>query len=86
MTGEQYAYELISSRGILKEYCSGWTVSLEEDENDIELMGHDYILDLISELEIPPCAPVCKSFFLIHDGHDRSSKNARKRNHRTTAR
>ena len=86
MTGEQYAYELVSSRGIIKDYCSGWTVSLEEDGNEIELMGHDYILDLIGELEIPPCAPVCKSFFLIHDGHDRSSKTPRRRNYRTTVR
>ncbi len=86
MTGEQYAYELVSSRGILKEYCLGWTVSLEDDENEIELMGHDYVLDLISELEIPPCSPVCKSFFLIHDGRDRSSKTPRRRHHRTTVR
>ncbi|CAF1426007.1 unnamed protein product [Adineta ricciae] len=86
MTGEQYAYELVSSRGIIKDYCSGWTVSLEEDGNEIELMGHDYILDLIGELEIPPCAPVCKSFFLIHDGRDRSSKTPRRRNYRTTVR
>jgi myosin-15 len=86
MTGEQYAYELLSYRGILKDYCVGWTVSLEDDENEIELMGHDYVLDLISELEIPPCSPVCKSFFLIHDGHGRSSKTPRRRNHRTTVR
>lgn len=86
MTGEQYAYELLSSRGVLKDYCFGWTVSLEDDENEIELMGHDYVLDLISELEIPPCSPVCKSFFLVHDGRDRSSKIPRRRNHRTTVR
>lgn len=86
MTGEEYAYELVSSRGILKEYCHGWTVALEDDGNDIELMGHDYILDLISELEIPPYAPVCKSFFLIHDGHDRASKTQRRRHHRATVR
>jgi len=86
MTGEQYAYELVSSRGILKDSCSGWSVSLEDDENEIELMGHDYILDLIGELEIPPCTPVCKSFFLIHDGRDRSLKTSRHRNHRSATR
>ena len=86
MTGEEYVYELISSRGILKDYCYGWTVALEDDDNDIELMGHDYILDLIGELEIPPYAPVCKSFFLIHDGHDRASKTHRKRHQRATVR
>lgn len=86
MTGEQYAYGLVSSRGISKDNCFGWTVSLEEDENEIELMGHDYVLDLISELEIPPCSPVCKSFFLIHNGRDRSTKSQRRRHHRTTIR
>ncbi|CAF4602738.1 unnamed protein product [Rotaria sp. Silwood1] len=86
MTGEQFAYELVSSRGLSKDNSFGWTVSLEENDNEIELMGHDYILDLISELEIPPCSPVCKSFFLIHDGRDRSSKSQRRRNHRTTVR
>ncbi|CAF1023237.1 unnamed protein product [Rotaria sordida] len=86
MTGEQYAYELVSSRGILKDNSFGWTVSLEDNDIEIELMGHDYILDLISELEIPPCSPVCKSFFLIHDGRDRSSKSQRRRSHRTTVR
>jgi myosin-15 len=86
MTGEQYAYDLLISRGVLKDYCSGWSVSLEDDEIEVELMGHDYVLDLISELEISPCSPVCKSFFLLHDVRDRSSKTPRRRNHRTTVR
>lgn len=86
ITGEQYAYELLFSRGISKDYCHGWTVSLEDDDAEVELMGYDYVLDLISELEIPPCAPVCKSFFLVHDGQDRSSKTPRRRHHRITTR
>ena len=85
-TGEQYACELLLSRGLAKEFCQGWTVALEEDDNEIELMGYDYVLDLICELEIPPCSPVCKSFFLVHDGRDRSSKTRRRRQHRTTVR
>ena len=86
MTGEQYAHELVSSRGILKDYAFGWSVTLEENENEIELMGHDYIFDLISELEIPPSSPVCKSFFLIHNGHERSSKTQKHRNQRAPIR
>lgn len=85
-TGEQYAYELLLSRGLPKELCHGWTVSLDENDDEIELMGYDYVLDLICELEIPPCSPVCKSFFLVHDGRDRSSKSRRRRHHRTTLR
>ena len=86
ITGEQYAYELLSSRGISKEHCQGWTVSLEDDDTEIELMGYDYVLDLIGELEVPPNAPVCKSFFLVHDGRDRSSKLRQRRQHRSTVR
>ena len=86
LTGEEYVEELLASRGISKEYCQGWTVSMEEDETEIELMGYDYILDLIGELEIPPCSSVSKSFFLIHDGRDRSSKGRKTRQHRNTAR
>ncbi|CAM4880089.1 unnamed protein product [Rotaria socialis] len=86
MTGEQFAYELVSSRGILKDNCSGWTVLLDDNDNEIELMGHDYVLDLIGELEVPPCSPVCKSFFLVHDGYDRSSKCKKRRHNRTTVR
>lgn len=85
-TGEQFARELLLSRGISKEFCHGWSVTLEEDETEIELMGYDYVLDLISELEIPPCSPVCKSFFLVHDGRDRSSKVRQRRKTRTTVR
>lgn len=85
-TGEQFAYELVSSRGILKDYSFGWTITLDENDDEIELMGHDYLLDLIGELEIPPCSPVCKSYFLIHDGRDRASKSHRRRNHRTAVR
>lgn len=86
MTGEEYAYELVQSRGILKDNCFGWTVLLEDNDIDIELMGHDYVLDLIGEIEIPPYSPVCKSYFLVHDGPDRSSKSQSRRHHRAALR
>jgi hypothetical protein len=85
-TGEQYARELLLARGVCNDYSHGWTVALEDDDTDVELMGYDYLLDLISELEVPPCSPMCKSFFLIHDGRDRSSKARRHRHGRTATR
>lgn len=58
----------MSFRGI--EECSGWTVSLQDETADYELNGNDYVLDLISEMEIPPAFPHCQSHFLV--SHDKS--------------
>lgn len=85
-TGEEFAEELLISRGISKESCQGWTVIIEENETEVELMGYDYVLDLIGELEIAPCSPVSKSYFLVHDGRDRSSKVRSNRRQRNTVR
>ena len=49
----------------------GWTVVLQEDMDYYELMGYDYVLDLISEMEIPPGFPVCKSYFLVSSDRSR---------------
>ena len=43
----------------------GWTVTLTEDNSTYELAGFDYVLDLISEMEIPPAFPYSKSYFLV---------------------
>lgn len=42
----------------------GWTVVLQEETDSYELMGYDYVLDLISEMEIPPGFPVGRAYFL----------------------
>ena len=44
---------------------SGWTLSLRDECDFYEIMGNDYVLDLVSEMEIAPAFPVCKSFFLV---------------------
>jgi len=55
------------SRGIAE--CHGWTVSCHsEDENggDVrEMCGFDYVLDLVSEMELAPAFPVVKNYFLV---------------------
>lgn len=49
--------------------CHGWTVSCHcEDENggDVrELSGFDYVLDLVSEMELAPAFPAVKNNFLV---------------------
>ncbi|KAL3238864.1 hypothetical protein MRX96_021885 [Rhipicephalus microplus] len=66
-TGEEFAAPLIQARGI--DDLFGWTVDLEHGESTTYgLCGADYVLDLISEAELPPAFPVCKSYFLVsHD-------------------
>lgn len=48
---------------------NGWSVILSTDEGPTkEAMGCDYVMDLISEMEIAPAFPVCKNSFLMsHD-------------------
>ena len=38
-------------------------------------MGADYVLDLVSEMEIAPAFPVCKSFFLVSSDNSSKSNN-----------
>ncbi|XP_060584948.1 unconventional myosin-XVB-like [Ruditapes philippinarum] len=63
-SGEEFAKHLLNQRG-LRENNMGGTVVLQEDMDYYELMGYDYVLDLISEMEIPPGFPVCRSRFLV---------------------
>ena len=56
----------------------GWTVVLQEDMDYYELMGYDYVLDLVSEMEIPPGFPVCKSYFLVSSDRSREPHSLRR--------
>ncbi|XP_014675587.1 PREDICTED: transcription factor SPT20 homolog, partial [Priapulus caudatus] len=62
-------------RGVDGDNASGWTVSLHDDGDRYELGGLDYVLDLVSEMEIAPSFPVSKSYFLV--SHDASVQTAR---------
>ncbi|OWF46490.1 unconventional myosin-XV-like isoform X2 [Mizuhopecten yessoensis] len=63
-SGEIFTSHLVSSRG-LKENKFGWTVVLQEETDFYELMGYDYVLDLLSEMEIPPGFPAKPAYFLV---------------------
>lgn len=64
-TGEEFCKDSLAVRGLDSNELDGWTVTLNDDNDSYELMGNDYVLDLISEMEVPPAFPVCKSFFLV---------------------
>jgi len=69
-SGEEFCQSALESRGISES--SGWTLSLQDENDNYELMGYDYVLDLLSEMEIAPAFPVCKSFFLVSTDHTKS--------------
>ena len=52
-------------RHLNESESNGWTLSLRDENDFYEIMGNDYVLDLVSEMEIAPAFPVCKSFFLV---------------------
>ncbi|KAG7256583.1 hypothetical protein CRUP_025381, partial [Coryphaenoides rupestris] len=47
------------------EWWKGYSVLMKEQGQWVELAGHDYVLDLISDLELPPDFPKQKSYFII---------------------
>ncbi len=69
---------IICYRG-LAENAHGWTVVLEEDLDYYELMGYDYVLDLVSEIELAPGFPTCKAYFLVSS--DRLQERVSQRRH-----
>ncbi|KAI8796897.1 unconventional myosin-XV isoform X2 [Biomphalaria glabrata] len=75
-SGELFASHLCKLRG-LHENSQGWTVRLHDDAEYYELMGYDYVLDLVSEMEIAPGFPTCNAYFLV--SVDRSKESIRKK-------
>ncbi|KAL8573674.1 hypothetical protein ACOMHN_007227 [Nucella lapillus] len=63
-SGELMASHLLKQRG-LKENTQGWTLMLLEDVERYELMGYDYALDLLSEMELAPGFPHGRAYFLV---------------------
>lgn len=51
-------------RGVL-EGRRGWSVVLKETAQWVELEGSDYVLDLMSDLELPADFPKRSSYFII---------------------
>lgn len=52
------------SRGVI-EGRQGWSVLLKEPAQWVELEGSDYVLDLMSDLELPADFPKHSSYFII---------------------
>ncbi|XP_061848080.1 unconventional myosin-XV [Colius striatus] len=63
-TGEDLAGDVLKHRG-LAEGWRGWSVAMKAGARWAELAGHDYVLDLISDLELLRGFPKQKSCFLV---------------------
>ena len=55
---------VIYSRQITEGHY-GWTVCLHDGNDTYEANGYDYVLDLMSEMEIPPAFPWTQAPFLV---------------------
>jgi len=62
-TAEAFASEALRAKGLNSTF--GWTVDLDDDGDEYGLNGNDYVLDLMSEMEIPAGFPANKSYFLV---------------------
>ncbi|KAA8595238.1 hypothetical protein FQN60_012373 [Etheostoma spectabile] len=63
-TGEEMAKDILQHRGVV-EGRQGWSVLLKEPAQWVELEGSDYVLDLMSDLELPADFPKHSSYFII---------------------
>ncbi|KAM8842059.1 uncharacterized protein myo15ab isoform 4-T5 [Synchiropus picturatus] len=63
-TGEDLAMHILQHRGV-SEGRRGWSVLLKEAAQWVELEGSDYVLDLMSDLELPAGFPKHNSYFII---------------------
>lgn len=55
---------LLLFRGV-SEWWKGGSILMKEHSQWVELAGHDYVMDLISDLELPTDFPKQKSYFII---------------------
>nr|XP_020015153.1 unconventional myosin-XV [Castor canadensis] len=63
-TGEEVAGDILRHRG-LGDGWRGWTVAMKNGVQWAELAGHDYVLDLVSDLELLRDFPRQKSYFIV---------------------
>ncbi|XP_065542629.1 unconventional myosin-XV [Lathamus discolor] len=63
-TGEDLAGDVLKHRGLVEGW-RGWSVAMKAGAQWAELAGHDYVLDLISDLELLRGFPKQKSCFLV---------------------
>lgn len=75
-SAESFASEALRAKGL--NSCFGWTVDLDDNGDQYGLNGSDYVLDLISQMELPNAFPANKSYFLT--SADRSKQRADSQN------
>nr|KAF6398725.1 myosin XVA [Molossus molossus] len=63
-TGEEVAGDILRHRGLVDGW-RGWTVAVKNGAQWAELAGHDYVLDLVSDLELLRDFPRQKSYFIV---------------------
>ncbi|KAK6290872.1 hypothetical protein J4Q44_G00387280 [Coregonus suidteri] len=63
-SGEDLAGDILLHRGVCEAW-RGWSILMKEHGQWAELAGHDYVMDLISDLELPSDFPKQKSYFII---------------------
>ncbi|XP_015264730.1 PREDICTED: unconventional myosin-XV [Gekko japonicus] len=63
-TGEGLAGNVLQHRGLMDGW-RGWSVTMKDGAQWAELAGHDYVLDLISDLELIRGFPKQKSYFIV---------------------
>ncbi|KAK7939845.1 hypothetical protein WMY93_003171 [Mugilogobius chulae] len=62
--GEDLAGDILRHRGV-SDWWKGSSVLMKEHGQWVELAGHDYVMDLIADLELPSHFPKQKSYFII---------------------
>ncbi|XP_076864017.1 unconventional myosin-XV [Brachyhypopomus gauderio] len=63
-SGEDLASDILQHRGVTEAW-KGCSVLMKEQEQWAELAGHDYVMDLIADLELMRDFPKQKSYFII---------------------
>ncbi|KAA0722587.1 Unconventional myosin-XV [Triplophysa tibetana] len=63
--GENIAGDVLQHRGVSSESQWGWSVLMKEPGQWVELEGHDYVLDLVCDLELLEDFPKQKTYFII---------------------
>ncbi|KAM9844223.1 unconventional myosin-XV [Aulostomus maculatus] len=63
-SGEDLAGDILHHRGV-SNWWRGSSVLMKEHGQWVELAGHDYVMDLIADLELPTDFPKQKSYFII---------------------
>ncbi|KAA8584875.1 hypothetical protein FQN60_003569, partial [Etheostoma spectabile] len=63
-SGEDLAGHILRHRGVL-DWWRGSSILMREHGQWVELAGHDYVMDLIADLELPTDFPKQKSYFII---------------------